>query len=473
MKKFFILIFSILCISLTVCAQGIEKSIALQYIDGKGRLQTAKEVAISNDKGVYIPLSLVEAVSPYSFKKDSQGVHLLWADSFVKDKEIIISDYKKGQWLDFPTTTINNKLYVNLTHVNEAIGLRTQRHTSLITLIPYGKTRPIKERKPLGKVNLLFDPVSSYKYPYEGRLLEGFDHIMSPSWYVLTNKVLSVQKSFSPQYGEIYRERGYHVWPLVNNDFDPRHTRAFLEDKSKWTPIVNELIYRAKLYNYDGYNFDFENLFPEDKDKFTEFIAYAYKEMKGHGLYVSLDVPPLSNSLRWSQVYDRKGLADHSDYILLMAYDETPRTSKKGGPNSSLTWVERQVKGLAAIVPKEKILLGLPLYTRIWTDGKGQTLSLVESRSYFKDDTYKDFIKWNDTWGLYYLEKKVDKKLTQIWFEEEKSLQLKLDLVNAYHLGGVGFWRKGFEDSQLWKELQVNRPPQIDELKQKTYNKRK
>ena len=41
----------------------------------------------------------------------------------------------------------------------------------------------------------------------------------------------------------------------------------------------------------------------------------------------------------------------------------------------------------------------------------------------------------------------------QIYFEDERSLKAKLELVKQTGLGGVGFWALGYEgeDEEIWR----------------------
>ena len=38
----------------------------------------------------------------------------------------------------------------------------------------------------------------------------------------------------------------------------------------------------------------------------------------------------------------------------------------------------------------------------------------------------------------------------QIWMEEERSLGLKMDLIQANDLAGVACWKLGFEPADIW-----------------------
>jgi len=41
----------------------------------------------------------------------------------------------------------------------------------------------------------------------------------------------------------------------------------------------------------------------------------------------------------------------------------------------------------------------------------------------------------------------------QVWFENRYSLAIKLGMVKNYNIGGIAFWRMGFEDDSFWETL--------------------
>ena len=247
------------------------------------------------------------------------------------------------------------------------------------------------------------------------------------------------------------------MWPLVTNRFDPDFTSKVLKNKSGWSVYAKEFALYALLYGFDGYNFDFENIHYADRAALTAFVKYLSEELHRYGLYTSIDVTGYSDSGNWSKVYDRKELGKAVDYVVLMAYDETWASSTSAGPVASYPWVEKHADLLANEVKADKIVLGIPYYTRIWSvstnaDGsavkggaKGRTLSIRDARAYLAD--YADKVVWNDDLRLYYLEFADGLRMSKrIWFEEERSLSYKLYLAKERGFAGFAAWRKGFED---------------------------
>lgn len=331
--------------------------------------------------------------------------------------------------------------------------------------------------------------------------------VISPCAFRLTDKGVALRHDDFAMLADAYAAKGYAMWPLIDNNFDPALTHAVLSDADLQDKIIKELIGYGLLYDFKGYNIDFENINYADKDKLTAFVARLSRACRAYGLKLSMDVTPISNSMNWSRVYDRAALAPHLDYLMIMAYDQFGRTSSVAGPVASYPWVEQAVQNVTAIVPAEKVVLGMPLYMRLWyetTEEKDLPLDINEwppiagvkgaaaqgtaaggppsarqnevknkavaekgklkkpvllvrtlpmSASGLLLEKYADYVTWNDELRLYYMDLPLTTGRVQVWFEDEKSLTEKAKLITKYNLGGASFWRKGFEAPHFWQSF--------------------
>lgn len=313
-----------------------------------------------------------------------------------------------------------------------------------------------------------FDPLTTEAHPV--LMHEGVTNIMSPSWFELQADGLKASPKISTSYVRTYRDKGYQVWPLITNQFDPSFTATILKQSGTglWATYAQQLVQYALAYGFEGYNFDFENIHESHKAELTHFVTYLSDYLHQYGIRTSIDVTGYSTSEYWSRVYDRPALAQAVDYLVHMAYDEVGHSSPTAGPVASYPWVRKQTEQMLGEVPANKLVLGIPFYTRIWTESGGsarsKTLTIADSRNYLK--TYQDSVIWNDQLKGYTLtipsqglaKKDASLPLTlehqsgtiqKIWFEDNKSLDEKLKLVNEFHLAGFAAWRKGFEDTEI------------------------
>ena len=197
-------------------------------------------------------------------------------------------------------------------------------------------------------------------------------NVLSPSWFIIANekgKIKDKKGNASLDYVRQAHERGYQVWALITNDFNPDMTKKLLASPMGRANAVREMKSLAKKYQLDGINIDFENIHPEDKDRLTDFVGEISRALQAEGLTVSMDITIPSSSGMWSRCYDRRALAEQVDYLMLMAYDEHSAASTVSGSVASLGWVEKGITAtLAEGVPPRKLLLGMPLYMRIWQE---------------------------------------------------------------------------------------------------------
>lgn len=360
-----------------------------------------------------------------------------------------------------------------------------------------------KERK-MGLV-LFWDPLMQGDENLPS--LDTAQPVMSPCAFRLTAQGVALRHDDFAMLADAYAAKGYAMWPLIDNNFDPALTHAVLSDDKLQDTMIKELMGYALLYDFKGYNIDFENINYDDKDRLTAFVGRLSRACRAYGLKLSMDVTPISNSMNWSRVYDRAALAPHLDYLMIMAYDQFGRTSSVAGPVASYPWVEKAVQNVTAIVPAEKVVLGMPLYMRLWyetTEEKDLPLDINEwppvagtegaaekdvgaealtpskqneakGKTAFKEakskkpvllvrtlpmsasglllEKYKDYVTWNDELGLYYMDLPLTTGRVQVWFEDEKSLMEKAKLITKYNLGGASFWRKGFEAPHFWQSF--------------------
>ena len=306
------------------------------------------------------------------------------------------------------------------------------------------------------KVNLVWQPIVNEENDLSSiKKLAGVN-VVSPSWFIIDTNDGHVADNSDFLYGQYAQKKGYKIWALITNDFDPEKTHKWLHNKKSRKYIINQMLFYAKRYPIDGYNFDFENIYDTDRDALSSFVEEATMALHKEGLVVSMDITIQSSMKNWSSCYDRQRLGKVLDYVILMAYDEHGRLSKTAGSVASINWVENGVRNLLQSVPADKMILGLPLYMRLWQeDNEGKvsatTLDMAGAEKLLKEKSAKRV--WLKEQGQYYFTYVENGKQYKIWQEDKKSLSLKADLVKKYNLAGVASWRKGFEKQNIWGML--------------------
>ena len=313
---------------------------------------------------------------------------------------------------------------------------------------------PFKPEK--GKISMVWEHVVK-KNPDTKKLknIEGLD-VVSPTWFAVVDGVGNVANNGDINYVNWAHLNGYKVWGLVSNSFNPDITHEFLDNTDKREKIISQLLIYAKLYELDGLNIDFENIYVKDKDMLSQFMRELYPLCREQGLTLSIDVTMISGSANWSQSFDRKALSKAVDYVNLMAYDQHWATSPQAGSVAQYKWVENGLKRVLEEVPAEKLILGMPFYTRVWEEQKVDGVKKVSSKALSMESVQKILsekkpqIRWDKESGQYYAQYKEKDITYKIWIEDKRSINLKTSLVHKYGLAGAAAWRRGFETEDIW-----------------------
>ena len=131
-----------------------------------------------------------------------------------------------------------------------------------------------------------------------------------------------------------------------------------------------------------------------------------------------------------------------------MAYDEHHGGSEIAGPVSSLGFVEDAVNNILTVVPKEKTIIAIPFYTRLWKetpDGDVSAESLAMTPAANTLEANNATIEWNDTYGCYYGEYEKDGAIYKMWQEEDRSIEEKLKVIYDADVAGIGAWKLGLK----------------------------
>lgn len=319
--------------------------------------------------------------------------------------------------------------------------------------------------KPNGKISLVWDHfLGEPANLAQEEKIPGLT-VISPTWFAVSDARGTVASKADWKYVQDAHDKGYKVWALISNSFDPDMTKVFLADESAQDRAVRQILMYSALYDIDGINIDFENVYDDDVDRLTGFVARLTDKLKEQRVTVSIDTTVPSGVPMWSNCYDRAALAKIVDYYMVMTYDEHWRTSPVAGSVASIGWVDRGIEKTLQFVPKEKLLMGVPFYTREW---KESDYGRVRSSTMWMTDVedrvarYGLTPQWLEDVGQYYIEYNKDGFRHRIWIEDAKSLALKVDMVAKYDLAGVAAWRKGFEKAGIWDVVIAglrNKPP--------------
>lgn len=430
--------------------------------------------AENRDGTIYIPITELEDVYGIEIKY-IENSKVLTIDSTSKEqkKAIITKDVAVKSSKKFIAKTVDrvkkgsyvivvseDKGYAKIRTENGKVGFVKSNKIANKVVV----REEMQESKQIdGKVNLVWDYYSEVATAPDrtGVTMDGVN-VVSPAFFHLNSKGELTENvgQAGQEYIEWAHSNGYKVWPMVQNAGNGmiNVTSDIMNDYNKRQELINEIVVACVRYKLDGINIDFENMKQEDKDMYSRFIIELTPRLKDMGLVVSVDVTAPDGSETWSMCFDRNVIGDVADYIIFMAYDQYGTSSNKSGTTAGYDWVNLSLNKFLKTeeIKSDKIILAIPLYTRLWTeDGSGKvvkqtTVSLKNMYNVIPDGVEK---QWDDNLKQYYVEYQDGQYTKKIWIEDEKSLKEKISLIKNNNLAGVASWEKGMETDNFWTFL--------------------
>lgn len=423
----------------------------------------------NKDGEIYIPISQMSNVynMEMSFIKDENTLIL---DSL--DRELIKMDTSNNLSVKYKNT-IFSKTVDKISKGEKIVLIEKNNNWSKIRTIKgkigYVKTSKLQNeiyvrhnlstQTPInGKINLVWDYYSEYASApnRSGTTIEGIN-VVSPSFFSLIKngdgKLNANVGTNGINYINWAKQNNCKVWAMVSNNSYKDTTSKILNSYTLRTNLINNIVYVANTYNLDGINIDFENMNESDKHMFSRFIIELAPKLKEAGKTLSVDVTAPDGGETWSMCYDRNVIGDVADYIVFMAYDQYGSSSPKEGTTAGYNWVETNLKKFIEReeVDSNKIILGIPFYTRLWKEENGkinsQTVNIKDIDTVLPEGVTKN---WDDELKQYYTEYMQEDITYKMWIEDENSIKEKVGLVKRYNLAGTAAWEKDRENENIW-----------------------
>ena len=311
--------------------------------------------------------------------------------------------------------------------------------------------------------------------------------------------ILVSQAFYIDQYGTVAGKidsnllktaKHYHikVMPLLTNlKFSQVLLHQFLQSSQAQQRTISTILQLCQQKHFYGIQVDFEHINISDANAFTQFYQTLATTLHQHHFAISVAVVPtlqqippnkviLARYNNWSGAYQLAKLAQYSDFVTLMTYDQNG--SYRPGPVASVSWVKQALKLALYSVPANKLSLGIPTYSLYFTpqlvsfpappnsdsnlslqNNNQQTLAITEGKQISYQDaqllihTKHLHVVWNKKLKVSYAVFEQDNMLHFLFLADQHSFAAKLKLAKAFHLYGVSVFRLGMEDPRMWQAL--------------------
>lgn len=280
-------------------------------------------------------------------------------------------------------------------------------------------------------------------------------NVIAPTWFMLTDNSGNYESLADKNYVDQAHAMGMQVWAVLDNfnKGDNVQSEVLFASTAARKKLIASLMKDAQTYGFDGINLDVEGIKASAGPHYVQFIRELSVDCRKAGLVLSIDsYVPAS----YSAFYNWAEQGRVADYVVMMGYDEH-FAGGEAGSVASIGYERQGITDLLKQVPKEKLISAIPFYTRIWKEDAAGTSSQSVGISSAKEwvETNQVELYWQEDLGQYYGELEKDGVNYEIWMEEERSLELKMQLIRDNGLAGVACWRLGLEPADVWDVVKL------------------
>lgn len=211
--------------------------------------------------------------------------------------------------------------------------------------------------------------------------------------------------------------------------------------------LIGDLLATMKEKGFLGIDIDFEYIKAEDRDIFVEFVRTVTETMNANGYSVSVDLAPKTSADQPGLLYEGKNyraLGEIANSVLVMTYE----WGYTYGPPMAIAPINkvRQVLDYAVTeIDSTKINMGIPNYGYDWQlpfergITKAKTLGNIEAvQLAIQKEAVIQFDEVAMSPYFNYVENGMEH---EVWFEDPRSIEAKLELIYEYNLRGASYWQ--------------------------------
>ena len=209
--------------------------------------------------------------------------------------------------------------------------------------------------------------------------------------------------------------------------------------------LINSILNELQNHDYYGVDIDFEYIPPEYKSVYPQFIKKLKDAVSPLGYKVFVSLAPKTSATQRGLLYeahDYKALGEVADYVLIMTYE----WGYTYGPPMAIAPIDkvRNVLEYAmSEIPANKILMGVPNYAYDWTlpfEMGSKAESITNDEAISRARKFGAEIKFDSQAATPYYTYYNGKDEHIVWFEDARSVNARVNLLNELGLAGLSIW---------------------------------
>jgi cellulose synthase/poly-beta-1,6-N-acetylglucosamine synthase-like glycosyltransferase/peptidoglycan/xylan/chitin deacetylase (PgdA/CDA1 family)/spore germination protein YaaH len=256
------------------------------------------------------------------------------------------------------------------------------------------------------------------------------------------------------------------IFPLVQN---------LDQIKNTWDPSIGDFLtnagsrahfiqqidrFLAANPSYRGISLDFEEIPSEAQQGYMALLTALYADFHPRNLKLYVNAPVGDDD------FDLKYMADHSDGLLLMNYDQH-QTGSGPGPIAAQDWFLDNLKDVLTKVPKEKAICALGSYGYDWTTtippaprhgAKALEPKVLNAQEMSTQEAWQEATDSDaqieldpDSLNVHFAYDDDDAHVRhQVWFLDAVTVLNQMRAARALGIQTFALWRLGSEDNSLW-----------------------
>lgn len=196
-------------------------------------------------------------------------------------------------------------------------------------------------------------------------------HTISPFWFRINDnlRLETVGRADKAAVITSLRDRGIKVVPMVGSELTGAALSPVFEEENM-NQLVEDLVTQLAGLKADGVDMDLEAITEEDRDDYVRLLTKLKERLMEEGMVLSVAVHAKTGKDSWIGVkgHDLEGIGRVADEVRIMGYDRHG-IGTNAGALAPLSWLKEIVGYNLTRIPREKIVMGLPVYGYIWSEG--------------------------------------------------------------------------------------------------------